>query len=213
MKKQQAKKGQAPLPSTMTSPHSARSGKILAKERISHFTWTWFACTMSTGAVAVVLGKTPYRFKGLDTIGKIFFILDLILLISFSTLLSIRFGMRPRVAIRSLHHPAEALFFGAFWVSIALVLNCMEIYGGTSTGGWLTRVLEICFWLYCACAFCVGGKSPTNPDPGQQTFCEVTRALFLKPLRTMFRLGPSRRPSLSHWAADHPHPVLCPFLS
>ncbi len=127
-----------------------------AKERISHFTWPWFACTMSTGAIAVVLGKAPYRFTGLDTIGKIFFIFDLILLITFSILLSIRFGMRPTVAIRSLYHPAEGLFFGAFWVSIALVLNCAEIYGGTSSAGWLTRALEICFWLYSACAFCVG---------------------------------------------------------
>lgn len=137
-------------------PTFVQSGKTHAKERISHFTWPWFACTMATGAVAVVLGKAPYRFTGLGTIGKIFFILDLILLIFFSILLSIRFCMRPTVAIRSLHHPPEGLFFGAFWVSIALVLNCAEIYGSTPSGGWLTRALEVCFWLYSACAFCVG---------------------------------------------------------
>jgi C4-dicarboxylate transporter/malic acid transport protein len=136
-------------------PLSAELRKIRAKDRISHFTWAWFACTMSTGAIAVVLGQTPYRFKGLDTIGKIFFLLDLILFILFSILISIRFGMRPLVALRSLHHPGEALFFGAFCVSVALIINCIEIYGGPSTGPWLTKALEICFWSYAACAFCV----------------------------------------------------------
>lgn len=125
------------------------------KDRIGHFTWAWFACTMSTGAIAVVLGQTPYRFTGLNTIGKIFFILDLCLLILFMVMIGIRFCMRPIVAIRSLHHPTEALFFGALWVSIALVLSCIEIYGGPSTGPWLATALRVCFWLYAACSFIV----------------------------------------------------------
>jgi C4-dicarboxylate transporter/malic acid transport protein len=128
---------------------------VTVKDRISHFTWAWFACTMSTGAIAVVLGQTPQRFTGLNTIGKIIFVLDLFLLVSFLIIITIRFSMRPIVAIRSLHYPTEALFFGAVWVSIALVLSCMEIYGGPSTGPWLTTTLKILFWLYSGCAMAV----------------------------------------------------------
>ena len=103
----------------------------------------------------MVLGQTPYRFTGLNTIGKIFFILDIILLLLFTGLLSMRFAMRPIVFLRSLHHPGEALFFGAYFVSISLVLTCSQIYGVPSSGPWLPTALKVCFWIYVACAFSV----------------------------------------------------------
>ena len=129
--------------------------RTLAKDRIGHFTWAWFACTMSTGAIAVLLGQTPYRFTGLNTIGKIFFLLDLVLFILFMVMLAIRFGMQPLVAIRSLHHPGEALFFGAYWVSVALIMSCMEIYGEPSTGSWMIKAMEVLFWMYSLTVFFV----------------------------------------------------------
>ena len=130
--------------------------KVRAQERIGHFTWAWFACTMSTGAVAVILGQLPFRFHGLNAIGKIFFILDLVLFIFFCCLIGWRFKMKPIVAIRSLHHPTEALFFGSFWVSVSLILTNTQIYGVPACGPWLPVALRVCFWIYAACAFCVG---------------------------------------------------------
>lgn len=56
----------------------------------------WFAATMSTGALAVVLGNTPNTFPGLKTIGKIVFIFDLVLFVLFSLLMAIRFILLPR---------------------------------------------------------------------------------------------------------------------
>lgn len=60
-------------------PHLAEpSENITWKDRIVHFTWSWFSCTMSTGAIAVLLASQPFTFTGLETIGKIFFIFDLV---------------------------------------------------------------------------------------------------------------------------------------
>ncbi|CAO2654631.1 Nn.00g113640.m01.CDS01 [Neocucurbitaria sp. VM-36] len=126
------------------------------RDRIAHFTWPWFAATMSTGALAVVLGNTPNSFTGLHTIGSIVFIFDLILFFLFNILMTTRFILVPRKLLASLHHPVEGLFHGTYWVSIALILNCAYVYGDAKTGPWLSTALEVCFWMYCAVAFVVG---------------------------------------------------------
>lgn len=129
--------------------------KVSIRERLSHFTWAWFEVTMSTGAIATLLGQQPFMFNGLRTIGKMFFILDLVLFLLFCTLISIRFIMKPSALKRSLHHPHESFFFGTFWVSIALILYSIQVYGVQSTGPWLVKALEVCFWLYAGCALLV----------------------------------------------------------
>jgi tellurite resistance protein TehA-like permease len=111
---------------------------------------------MSTGALAVVLGNTPNTFTGLQTIGKIVFILDLVLFTLFNLLMLARFILVPRKILGSLHHPVEGLFFGTYWVSVSLILNCTYIYGNPSTGPWLAKALEVTYWMYCAAAFIVG---------------------------------------------------------
>ena len=71
---------------------------------------------MSTGAIAVVLAQTPNRFRGLNVIGKIFFIVDLVMFVTFTGIKCYRFIASPAKFMRSLHHPVEGLFFGAYWV-------------------------------------------------------------------------------------------------
>ena len=129
--------------------------KISIRDRLSHFTWSWFECTMSTGAMATLLSQQPFSFHGLRTIGKIFFILDLVLFTIFSFLILFRFTMTSSSLRRSLYHPHESFFFGTFWVSIALILYCIQQYGTPSVGPWLVKALEICFWVYAACALLV----------------------------------------------------------
>jgi tellurite resistance protein TehA-like permease len=110
---------------------------------------------MSTGAIATLLGQQPYNFTGLKTIGKIFFILDLVLFFAFSGCIAYRFIKNRGAMSRSLHHPYESFYFGTFWVSIALILYCMQQYGVPSSGPWLIKTLEILFWLYAACVLLV----------------------------------------------------------
>lgn len=125
-------------------------------ERLHHFTWSWFECTMSTGAIATLLGQQPFGFDGLKTIGKIFFILDLVLFTIFCGCIAYRFiKTHPGSLSLSLHHPHESFFFGTFWVSIALILYCIQQYGVPSSGPWLVKALEILFWTYAGCAILV----------------------------------------------------------
>ncbi|KAI5367880.1 Putative transporter protein SLAC1/Mae1/ Ssu1/TehA [Septoria linicola] len=126
------------------------------KDRIAHFTWPWFSCTMSTGALAVLLANTPNRFDGLWTIGTIFFIIDLILFVLFTVAMSLRAFWFPKRFLASLHHPVEGLFFGSYWVSVSLILNASQAYGVPNCGPWLVDALRVLFWLYCAIVLLVG---------------------------------------------------------
>lgn len=94
--------------STQRDPENGgKQGSVGFRERIAHFTWAWFECTMSTGAIAVLLSQQPNNFRGLEAIGKIFFILDIVLFFSFSILITIRFVQNPWALTRSLHHQHE----------------------------------------------------------------------------------------------------------
>lgn len=134
---------------------SSHTPRLPLRERLVHFTWAWFEVTMSTGAVATLLSQQPYTFRGLETIGKIFFILDLVLFVAFCGLIATRFALKPSALSHSLHHPHESFFFGTFWVSIALILYCVQQYGVPACGPWLVKALEVCFWTYAGFALLV----------------------------------------------------------
>lgn len=160
------------------------------KDRLQHFTWTWFACTMSTGAVAVVLANTPFRFTGLDVIAKIFFILDLVLFVLFCTAIGYRFARRPIVFIRSLHHPKEALFFGSFWVSIALILNLTQTYGVQVCGPWLTHAIRVLYWIYVACALCVAIFQYASLFVAERLPVDSAMPAWVMPVYSFLVIGP-----------------------
>ncbi|KAI1334116.1 voltage-dependent anion channel [Xylariaceae sp. FL0016] len=125
------------------------------KQRAMRLTWAWFSCTMSTGALASLLGQQPFSFPGLNVIGRVVFIIDIVLFCLFSSLICLRFLRTPRALASSLHQPDECFFFGAFWVSLALILYGMSAYGIPGLGGssaWLVSALRVLFWAYFACA-------------------------------------------------------------
>jgi tellurite resistance protein TehA-like permease len=129
--------------------------RVSWRERLKHFTWSWFECTMSTGAMATLLSQQPYTFDGLKTIGKIVFVLDLLLFLSFSILITVRFCLVRGALSRSLRHPHESFYFGCFWVSIALIIYSIQAYAVPSCGPWLVKTSEVLFWTYAGCVMLV----------------------------------------------------------
>ena len=67
---------------SLTAYGRAHVHDLRFKERLRHFTWTWFTMTMATGGVANVLYQVPYRFPGLYAIGVCFFLLNIIIFIT-----------------------------------------------------------------------------------------------------------------------------------
>lgn len=126
--------------------------RLSLRERLRHFTWTWFTMTMATGGIANVLHTVPWRFNGLYEIGCIFFILNIVLFIFNVFMISIRFYLYPSTFRASFLHPTECLFIPASVISFGTVLLNISQYGVDSTGPWLEDAMVVLFWLYCGLA-------------------------------------------------------------
>ena len=133
---------------------AANAGRHI-RTRLEHFTWAWFSTNMATGSLAVLLYQTPYKFNGLLTIGKVVFIIDLLLFCTFCLAIASRFTFRPNALAKSFQHPTESFYFGTFWVSIALILENVSQYAYPYCGPWLVKTLEVCFWCYGAASLLV----------------------------------------------------------
>ncbi|KAI4176302.1 MAG: hypothetical protein LQ343_001040 [Gyalolechia ehrenbergii] len=122
------------------------------RERLRHYTWTFFTMTMATGGIANVLYTVPFRFRGLDTIGDIFFLFNIVLFVLNVSLISLRFYTFPGTFQASYMHPSERLFLPAAVVSFGTVLINISQYGLPETGPWLGRAVVVMFWIYAALA-------------------------------------------------------------
>lgn len=132
---------------------------ISLRERLRHFTFAWYTVTMSTGGIALVLGLTPHRFRGLDTIGLVVFLFDLVCFVAISACLLLRFALYKNTFRKTLTRPREALFVSTFFLSLAALLSNAEKYGALFLPGWaqdgLAVFLRVTFWLYLSATFLV----------------------------------------------------------
>ncbi|XPS68941.1 hypothetical protein M3J09_001221 [Ascochyta lentis] len=103
---------------------------------------------MSTGALATLIGQQPYKFPGVDVIGWIFAVLNIILFVVFTGCIIYRFSTGSGRLTRSFHHPHESFFFGAYLVSLALILYCVDLYAVPLCGEWLLTAIMVLYWTY-----------------------------------------------------------------
>ncbi|KAL1845733.1 hypothetical protein Plec18170_009622 [Paecilomyces lecythidis] len=126
---------------------SERSNKLSWRKRIRHFTWAYFTLTMATGGLANVLHTVPFRFRGLETIGVVVFLLNIFFYLCIWAMLITRFCLYPYTFKASFMHPTESLFVPAAVVSFGTILINISQYGPGHTGGWLLHAVEILFWI------------------------------------------------------------------
>ena len=131
----------------------SRLSREISHPRLRHFTWAWFTLPMSTGGIAVLLSATPHRFRGLDTIGLIIFIFNLLLFSALFATMIARFALCKGTFIRSVRHPTESLFVPTFFLAIGIIIVGMKQYA--HIGDWMATVLKIFFWIYFAVSFCL----------------------------------------------------------
>ncbi|KAJ5225170.1 hypothetical protein N7468_006395 [Penicillium chermesinum] len=122
------------------------------KKRIRHVTWAYFTLTMATGGLANVLYEVPFRFHGLETIGVVAFLLNIVLYLCIWALLLARFYYYPYTFKASFLHPTESLFIPSSVVSFGTILINISQYGPGKAGPWLVEAVGIMFWIDCVLA-------------------------------------------------------------
>ncbi|KAG8626715.1 hypothetical protein KVT40_005660 [Elsinoe batatas] len=122
------------------------------RRRIKHFTWTWFCMTMATGQIANCISAIPFRFPGLNHIGQVFMLFNIVLFLLNTICILSRFRLYPSTFWSSLTHPTESLFVPAFVISLGTILMNITLYGIAPSRPWLTTAMLGLFWAYCALA-------------------------------------------------------------
>jgi C4-dicarboxylate transporter/malic acid transport protein len=117
---------------------------------LDRFSWANFTCTQSTGGVAILLSETPHKFRGLQTVGVVVFMLNLVLFLLFTTAMICRFVQRPSSLRKSVTRPPEAYFTGSLWLSMATIIMCMQRFAVPHSGPWIIDTLRVLFWAYAA---------------------------------------------------------------
>jgi C4-dicarboxylate transporter/malic acid transport protein len=160
----------------------------ISYSRLSHFTWAWFTCSMSTGGIAVLLKVTPHRFQGLDTIGLVIFIFDLLLFSSICVTITARFILCKGTFVRSLRHPTESLFIPTFFLAIGIIIVEMTYYA--HIGDWLTTVLQVLFWIYFVVTFCLAVIQYVTLFTGKPHTIQSMTPAWILPVFPMMYAGP-----------------------
>ncbi|KAI0206716.1 voltage-dependent anion channel [Astrocystis sublimbata] len=140
---------------SMTPPR--RNTSRFSLSRLEHFTWANFTLPMSTGGLALLLaeGTQGNKFPGLQTIGKIVYILDLVIFTLVASAITYRFTKYPGTLKKSIVHPTEGLFLGTSTLSLASIISGIARYGIPTSGEWLIVAYRILFWIYFAVTFMI----------------------------------------------------------
>jgi C4-dicarboxylate transporter/malic acid transport protein len=136
-------------------PRSQDPGKLL--NRLEHWTWANYTFPMSTGGLSLLLSEQTqaFNFRGLQTIGKVVYIFDLVVFTTVTAAMVYRFTRFPGVLKASISHPTEGLFLGTSFLSLASIIAAIGRYGIPECGPWLLVAYRILFWIYFAATFLI----------------------------------------------------------
>lgn len=128
------------LESTLNgSAHSKKNGSIpqrlkrTLKKRTMNIIPSWFAVTMGTGALSILLFNSPYQFNGLRTIAGVVFGINVVVFIVLLIFTILRYAIWPSLLPLMLTSPVN-LFTGTFPMGlctlITMIVNSLvPLYG------------------------------------------------------------------------------------
>ncbi|EMD91284.1 hypothetical protein COCC4DRAFT_128747 [Bipolaris maydis ATCC 48331] len=142
-----------PKPETTTQEQQKPEKRRLGlRQRVKHFTFAWFLCTMSTGGLAVAIGETPHQFKGQYHISLVLYLTNFFLFLLFTLLTLFRYTQHKHHFLSAFSSPPESLFAPAFILSICVLIagvQSLAITHGPGTPS-LISLVYILYWIYAA---------------------------------------------------------------
>jgi len=128
---------------------SSGTNRSSLKARLRGFTFSFFTINMGTAGFAYILARIPpaYQCDGLNILGRIILIFDLVVFSVFSAAIIARFYLYPRAMITCFRHPVEASYVCAFAQACATIMVAITAYAPEHVGEWINTVLLVLYFM------------------------------------------------------------------
>ncbi|KAF2761031.1 hypothetical protein EJ05DRAFT_461677 [Pseudovirgaria hyperparasitica] len=121
--------------------HSAQCRNKKGWRRVVlNFTPSWFAVTMGTGIVSILLHNLPYNSNWIYWISVVIFALNVFLFVLFTLVSLVRYAVFRGVWSCMTSHPVQSLFLGTFPMGLSTIIN-MICFLGSITAAWLLPIV------------------------------------------------------------------------
>ncbi|KAK8118607.1 uncharacterized protein PG998_003233 [Apiospora kogelbergensis] len=114
---------------------------------IRNFTPSWFTVAMGTGIVSILLHNLPYNTEWIRWISVGFFALNVLLMVSFTTISVARYVLYPQIWGVMIRHPTQSLFLGTFPMGLATIINMTVFVCVPAWGNWAAYLAWGLWWF------------------------------------------------------------------
>lgn len=152
------------------------------REMIRQFTPNWFAATMGTGVVALILPQVPGVGPSLRPIGEGLWLFNIGLFLFFSMLYSARWIMFWHEAKRIFSHNTVSMFIGTIPMGLATIINGFLLFGVPRWGSGMIAVAQLLWWIDVALSLGCGVLLPYFMFTRQEHQIDKMTAVWLLPI-------------------------------
>ncbi|KAI9832804.1 MAG: hypothetical protein M1819_004024 [Sarea resinae] len=119
------------------------------RRAIKNFTPSWFAVTMGTGIVSILLHNLPFNGIWLYWLSILIFALNVLLFNLFVVITVLRYALYPEIWPLMIRHPAQSLFLGTIPMGLATIVNMIVFVCVPAWGQWTVYLLSsmTAIWL------------------------------------------------------------------
>ncbi|MCQ4271171.1 TDT family transporter [Pseudomonas kuykendallii] len=114
---------------------------------VRHFTPNWFAMTMGTGVLALVIANLPWAFAGRDDLAFALWLINALLFVTFSLLFVARCLLFRDTFMPMLTHPVQSMYLGAIPMGLATLISGMTLFGARHLGNGVYPLAQALWWV------------------------------------------------------------------
>ncbi len=145
---------------------------------VRHFTPNWFAMTMGTGVMALVLAALPWDFPARLLLAEAVWGLALLLFALFTLLFTARLLLFRDTVRLMLEHPVQSMFLGAIPMGLVPIINGLPLFLGEAA----VPLAHALWWLDVALALGAAFGVPYLMFTRQQHALERLTGVWLLPI-------------------------------
>ncbi|HSX71351.1 TDT family transporter [Pseudomonas subflava] len=149
---------------------------------VRHFTPNWFAMTMGTGVLALVVAHLPWRLPGQMALAEALWLFGVALFTLFGLLFLARVLVFRETIWPMLLHPVQSMFLGAIPMGLAMLIGGLVQFGPARWGAEVYQLAHALWWLDAAMALGSALLVPYLMFTRQSHALEKMTAVWLLPI-------------------------------